>query len=322
MYIKTAFSTMEREAETLGRFAAALRGFEQSVSGTVTKLSALNMGSYHPNPALQNIMQEILDRAARMDTFSAALSEIVQSYRSVEEGMLSRASEQGTQADDENGSGGIVKQVRDAIRDILLSLGIIKAEKQTRIEGEPVTSRQQHEMDLYLQQEIKKMRKENRFSEKTWKNSDLDERKAILQEYVNQIALLMGLPVGAINWTYREPTYSGNQMYFNMGAYSPDTNRININAWVLEHGDGKGIDTYGLLRTLAHEMRHYYQNEAVRHPDQYVVTEETIRAWQESIDNYKSQSQFMAEGMTEAAAYQAYRDQEIERDARHFAGQD
>ena len=80
--------------------------------------------------------------------------------------------------------------------------------------------------------------------------------------------------------------------------------------YILDHYNGK--DSYHLMTTITHEMRHAYQYEAVRHPDRYKVTQETVDAWKESIRTY---------GEEQAKGYEAYRQILIERDARWFAGQ-
>ena len=200
-----------------------------------------------------------------------------------------------------------------------MAWGIVKAERQTRVPGEAVTAAQEREMDLYLRNEIEEILGKERYSRSTWQNASVEERKEILNESLQEVAAVMGLQVGEINYTYRE---SSNGTY-NMGSYSPTANVISINEWVLENGGKDGVaDSYDLMYTIAHEMRHAYQHAVCNNPDQFVVTEETIRSWQESIDNYRSQSGFMQEGMSAEEAFKAYRNQTIERDARWFAGQD
>ena len=60
---------------------------------------------------------------------------------------------------------------------------------------------------------------------------------------------------------------------------------------------------------------------AIKNPDKFVVTEESIEKWEKSYEEYKDQEDFEAEGMSEKDAFKAYRDQEIEQDARNFANQ-
>ena len=107
-----------------------------------------------------------------------------------------------------------------------------------------------------------------------------------------------------------------------MGSYDPDTDILYINEWVLKNaGIGNTLDSYDLMTTIVHELRHKYQRDACANPDQFVVTEETIQSWQENIDNYKNKSEFEEDGMGAREAFKAYRDQTIEKDARRFAGE-
>jgi len=125
----------------------------------------------------------------------------------------------------------------------------------------------------------------------------------------------MGLSIGAINYTYSE----SENGYYNCGSYTPNTNTVSINEWVVEGNDG--INSYKLLTTVVHELRHAYQHAACDNPDQYVVSDETINTWRESFNNYKSSSGFEKEGMSPSEAYNAYRNQAVEKDARKFAKQ-
>ncbi len=264
----------------------------------------------------------ILDYAAHADTLSQALDRILDLYTEAENNVLKMHS--GALADLSAGRSDAdaptwFKDIMERVRLFLLELGIIKAERQERIDGQPVTKAQEREMDLYMKNEIRKLKKNKRYSENTWRNASVEERKEILNEYLQEVSKILGIPIGPINFTHKEGQYSGGKIYYNMGSYSPDLHMVSINQWVIENPN---LDSYALITTITHEMRHAYQQAACDNPDKYVVSEETIASWQESIDNYKSQSDFMVEdGMSSQEAYEAYRNQTIERDARDFAGQ-
>ena len=135
----------------------------------------------------------------------------------------------------------------------------------------------------------------------------MEERKNILQEYLHEMEAILGVTIsGNIVWDNNPPK---NGM-INYGAYYPGSNQVHINQYILENKSGK--DSYHLMTTITHEMRHAYQHEAVKHPDRYKVTKETADAWKESIRTYDQE---------EAKGYEAYRQILIERDARWFAGQ-
>lgn len=264
---------------------------------------------------VKQLESRLLDEAVQMDTLAAALEKVIAQYRAAEAGILAQGFGDGmpdaVQSDSETSDSGFWTWFRS----VLVSIGIVKAEKQTRVEGEAVTKYQEKEMDRYMQNEIGKVLKEERFQEKTWKKADVDERKQILNEYLQKVAAVMGISIGGISYIYRE----SQNGYVTLGQYSSSTHTISINEWILENWSAK--DSYTLTKTIVHEMRHAYQHAVCENPEQFVVTEETIQAWQDSFDNYKSQSGFMAEGMSESKAYQAYRAQAVEADARAFAKQ-
>ena len=136
-----------------------------------------------------------------------------------------------------------------------------------------------------------------------------------MQRFINSVAAEMGLPEVTINWDYL-PAKDG---YVTKGSYSDGSRSVMINEWILENKSGD--DSYTLFSTVVHEMRHYYQHEAIRNPDQFITTQETLDSWKSSIDNYKSSAGYMREGMSREEAHKAYRAQTIEVDARSFAKQ-
>ena len=119
--------------------------------------------------------------------------------------------------------------------------------------------------------------------------------------------------MGSIKFFYAE----SQNGYYTLGQYSHSKRTVSINEWVIE----TRRDSYSLMKTVVHEMRHAYQHSACDNPDQFIVSEETIQKWQNSFDNYKSQSGFMSTGMNESEAFRAYRNQAVEADARNFAKQ-
>lgn len=312
------FSNVENSIEVLSHYAVQLNEIKQEVASAKRNLQGMGSATYRVYSVLSYIERSVVDEALAMRSLSGALEKISNYYRNAENSILSNSPNAATteMSDAESGgSANIVQSLWKKIREILVAWGIIKAGNQTRIPGEAVTEAQQKEMDQHMRNKVQKLLEEERYSEETWNEASLEERKDILNQYLQEVAAAMGLEIGPINFTYSE---ASNGTY-NMGAYSPSTNTVNINEWVLEDN----VDnSYRLMSTIAHEMRHAYQHAACENPEQFVVTEETLRSWQDSIDNYKSQSGFMKEGMNAQEAYEAYRDQSIEVDARWFAGQD
>lgn len=267
---------------------------------------------------LSNADARVLEQAADLDTLAEALDAVIGYYVRTERAILS-GTEAGEPAyesrESTQGIGDWFREQWENACDTLMSWGIIRAEEQHRTEGQTVTAEQQWEMDLYMQQQIDDVLNEFRFSRLSWWFADMTERQAILNEYLQRVAAILGLSVGAIDFFHSEPQNG----YVTWGQYDPDTNTVQINDWALSD---ECLTSYSILETLVHEMRHAYQQAAVDNPDQFVVTEETLREWQENMDDYNSTADFMNEqGMTQQEAHQAYENQPIERDARAFAGQ-
>lgn len=316
------FSKVENSIEVLSHYAVQLNQVRGEVSSARRNLLWLGSSTYRINYVLLNIEKSIMNDALKMRSLSGALSRISSYYRSTESRITSGSAQSMKDAkasEDVSDFGEWFANLKSKIRELFVSWGIIKAKKQVRTPGEAVTSAQEKEMDRYMKNEISQILKKDRYSEKTWKKASVEERKEILNEYLQEVAGVLGLEIGEINYTYS----ASSNGYYNMGSYVHSQNTVNINEWVLENGGKNGVaDSYSLMSTIVHEMRHAYQYAACEHPEQFVVTEETIQSWQDSITNYRSKSGFMREGMGEREAYQAYRDQTIEVDARWFAGQD
>ena len=119
---------------------------------------------------------------------------------------------------------------------------------------------------------------------------------------------ILGVTIsGNIVWDNKPPQ---NGM-INYGAYYPGSNQVHINQYLLENYNS--AESYHLMTTITHEMRHAYQYAAVKNPDKYRVTKETVDAWKESIRTYDREQK---------KGYEAYRNILIEKDARWFAGQE
>lgn len=278
----------------------------------------------------RNIVQiekRILDEAAQMESLAAALEAVVEYYELVDTSIIAN----NCGHDDLWGLSPIKKMKFDAFwirfRQLLVTWGIIKTtvpvetpkeEPPTdlppaKVEGQKVSLAQEEAQDLLMQEQIANLLSETRFSEKTWQTASTEERKSILNEYIQNVAGIMGLSMGSIKFFYAE----SQNGYYTSGQYSHSSRTVSINEWVIENKS----NSYSLMKTVVHEMRHAYQHAACDNPEQFIVSEETIQKWQDSFDNYKSQSGFMSTGMNASDAFKAYRNQAVEVDARSFAKQ-
>ena len=89
-----------------------------------------------------------------------------------------------------------------------------------------------------------------------------------------------------------------------LGGFNPDTNTIELNMNYLEKPDCEN-----LLNTILHESRHAFQDKCIRQPETVTVKENIIGVWKDNFVNYiKPEDDF-----------EAYENQEIEKDANYFA---
>lgn len=130
------------------------------------------------------------------------------------------------------------------------------------------------------------------------------ERKAIIDQKIEELAKEYGVDVEDIIW---DDTISGN------GSWSEDEKAVRLNPDRLSDPD--------LLHTVAHEMRHARQYEAIEDNNDFQfwweddpfdaheedgITEEQAEEWEENFDDYKSPDK----------DFDAYYNQPVEADAR------
>lgn len=89
-----------------------------------------------------------------------------------------------------------------------------------------------------------------------------------------------------------------------LGGYNPLTNRIELNSNYLEKSDCED-----LLNIILHESRHAFQNKCINSPDSVTVKDNIINVWKDNFDNYIRPDE----------DFEAYENQEIEKDANYFA---
>lgn len=333
MDINVRPNNLKKTPDTIESLGKALRSYSETVSAIANDPHIDDESKEIIAANLKKNSERILEAAAAAESFSTALRMIAASYESTEKDLVAAAAQNKHVTEAlVMASAGSANDLWDKIKNtdfykefrlILAEMGVIKAEKQTRTEGEPVTKYQEREMDIYMMQEIDALKKsDHRFSEEYWSTASVAERKQILQDYINRVCDIMGLPRRTIQWDYSPSEVRDGRTYANYGAFHRDDNSIHINEWVLENGDSSGFSSYREITTVTHELRHYYQWDAVNHPDKYVVTTDTVNAWDQSFKDYKTQAGFMREGMSAQDAFEAYQNQTVEVDARHFARQD
>ncbi len=150
-----------------------------------------------------------------------------------------------------------------------------------------------------MQSEIFDLMETDTYSKQTWSSANTEQHKKILRSFIGEINQIMGLNVNEINF---EKLGRGTR-----GYYSPKTNSVTINEDYLSRKD-----SYQIMQTSVHEMRHAYQHAAMDQPQDFTVSQETVDRWRENDKNYKT---------VDKDGYDAYVGQPVEWDAKNFAKQ-
>lgn len=246
------------------------------------------------------IMDDMITEAARLDSLTEALKHIVKKYENCEKKIMNyrnadASDESKTQNSDASGS--VSKLIHDFIQWMREIFGW-DTEKQ------PVSREMEREHDLAMQSEIFALLNTDEFSQETWYNTSVNGRKKILRKFLKRLCAIMGVQV--FPFIFFDDSMSDN----TRGSYNHKFKMIYINSNRLS-----GNNSYGLMTTMIHEMRHAYQHAAVDNPEKFQVSEETISQWRENFKkgNYKSTD----DGYT----YEEYVSQPVEWDAKNFAQQ-
>lgn len=315
--VRTA--TLEREANDIKSICSSMNVISDTLDNISANLHIESLNTAEIKRKLRVIHENILNEAAKMSSLSDALNTAAELYKKTEtniiNGNFTEISDAVSTAAVTLGVSTLVTQwiniIQDKVRMALMELGFITPQEQKRVEGQQVTASQQKEQDLYMQKKISDLKSNPRYSESTWKKASLEERKLILNDYISEVSGIMGLEYDEINFEYRAPQNG----YVTYGSYSRSLDEIMINEYIIENRTSPG----DLFTTIQHELRHAYQHKVCENPEKYVVTDETAAAWQKSFDEYKNTNGFMREGLSQSEAYQAYRNQTVEKDARNFA---
>ncbi len=259
---------------------------------------------------LKTLYRKTLDEAAKMDSLEQALSYIVATYEENETTILEniaandRAGFSGgdNQAFNSDSRGTDKRNWWDRFWDWLFRKDVDEKYVYTSDEQEVAA-------DRYMQQRVQELMQNEHYSEETWKNASVEERKKILEDYMHEVSKILDVDVkNKVVFTNTPPSNDG---LINYGAYVHGSREVRINSYVIENYPSG--TSYRLLTTITHELRHAYQNSAIDNPTRYQVSKETIDAWKHSFDTYARE---------QSKGYEAYRNILVERDARAFAGQD
>lgn len=263
-----------------------LTALKAAMEGTDIKGALSGRYSASIDSALQSLIQNVSKEAAQMDSLGNALKLIADKYRETEDDILMKqgAVFEGDNVNTETSKGdddrGFWEKLWDRVNE--------------------------NEADLRMKKALWKVLQDDKYSEKNWDNATIDERKQLLQDYMYEVAKIYGLQDVNLEIVWDDSLTYGEDSV-TMGAYSHGSHSVYINTNVLTDGVS-WCDSYDLFETIGHELRHAYQHEAIDHPDDFMVSPETIQVWKDNFDDYINSDD----------DYQKYRDQPVERDARDF----
>ena len=242
----------------------------------------------------------IFNEAAKMASLGSALQMIAEQYRKTEEANSSFLGEKAAQ----NGIFSTTKAGTDK-----RSWWNKFCDWVTRREPDSydtTTYEQEKAADAAMKRRLWNVLQNEKYSQSHWDAASLEERKQILQDYMNDVIAIYGLKdvKSSISWD-SDATYTSQSITW--GYYSHRTHTVTLNERALTDSQGNW-DSYELLETVSHELRHAYQHEAIDHPTDYMVSKETIKTWKDNFAHY----------IDSDSDYEGYRNQPVEVDARDF----
>lgn len=267
-------------------------------------ISGLSLGEAEGIYRRLTKMNDVLvNRAVRMKTMGDALLQIVEEYRKCESELTNEIITSNTETMSEDR----IKWWQSFINCVKEYIEQQKREKEERErekrKQEDELKKKEKQQDLYMQSAIFDKMKEKAYSKATWKKASMEERKLILAKFMAEVCTIMGIHVDdVIEFVPLGET--------KRGAYQPSSNKVIINESLLS-----SKNSYELMYTIIHEMRHAYQHAVVDHPEKFLVSNETVEQWKNNFKpgNYKN---------ADVDGYEAYITQPVEYDAKNFAKQD
>ncbi len=288
-------------SKQIAELAEELQNIRNRLDGI--PLSGAIEGQYRAqiDQVLNDLLRDVTDEAAKMNTLGSALNLIAVRYKDAEEAILSNLTSKsdGTYVDNNLNQAGTDKR-----KWWQKFWGWITRKEPD--DYKTTSSEQEKAADAAMKKKLWEVLQDEKYSPENWDKSSVEERKKILQDYMNEVIAIYGLKdvKTKIRWD-NNATYTEGSITW--GYYTHGTHSVTLNERALTDSVG-GWDSYDLLETVSHELRHAYQHEAIDHPTDFMVSKETIDSWNDNFKHYISSS----------TDYQGYRDQAVERDARDF----
>ncbi len=240
-------------------------------------------GSYWDvSASLEEIMKDVLNEAATAKTMGEALAQIAKAYENAETKIVSfkmsntSNSDKGSDDGTEEGTGTDKRNWVQRLVDWILG--------NDPDSYDATSTDQEKAADLAMKKELNEILQDEKYSQENWDKSTVEERKQILQDYMDEVVKVYGLENVKPNIVW-DPNATYEEGRIKWGYYSHGKHTVTLNEQALS--DSKGSwDSYDLLETVSHELRHAYQHEAIDRPTDFEVTKETIDTWDNNFDNY------------------------------------
>lgn len=251
--------------------------------------------------SLESVREQILYEASVTEQFQRAAEYAVSRYASCEEQILGQIETAEKEAERSIDRGTDKRGVLEQIEDRLLG--------EDKTAAYTATTEEQHTAsDKELQWKIDRIMNTEYYSKETWKRSSVEERKHILQDYMQDVSRVLGIHVKKEVIFFDEEPSDGIR---TNGYYDLRQNRIYINEYMMNAYPPE--NSYYFMTTIVHELRHAFQGQAMEKPTEFQVDQETLDQWEDNVKNYR-------DSLTEG--FQSYQNQPVETDARVFAGQE
>lgn len=289
----------------IGALGKNLQSYSNSLVDILAVLEKGETASFMPTiyGKLKGINAVLLEEAAKMESLEKALQHIIANYSDTEKQNLNSPYSEELISSNTREHGVVDEDTRNFFQRFWDWVKkIFNWNEKPEEKPLEITRQQEKEHDLYMQNRIFALLDTQAYNKTTWNKASIEQRKDILTKYLADLSAIYGVTVlSSINF-YLGPSSE-------RGSYAHSQKLVSINENYLTR-----TDSYQIMQTVVHEMRHAYQHAAVDDPDSYEVSMETIEQWKNNFSNYIS----TRDGKT---SYSEYVSQPVEYDAKNFAKQ-
>lgn len=288
----------------IGTLGKNLQSYSNSLVDVLIALEKDETTSFAPiYGKLKGINAILLEEAAKMESLEKALRHIITNYSDSEKQNLNFPCSEELISANTREHGVVDEDTRNFFQRFWDWVKkIFNWNEKPEEKPLEITRQQEKEHDLYMQNRIFALLDTQAYNKTTWNKASIEQRKDILTKYLADLSAIYGVTVlSSINF-YLGPSSE-------RGSYAHSQKLVSINENYLTR-----TDSYQIMQTVVHEMRHAYQHAAVDDPDSYEVSMETIEQWKNNFSNYIS----TRDGKT---SYSEYVSQPVEYDAKNFAKQ-